>query len=141
MKKLFAVIAFLAVFIAGAGFAHAMPVASQAVPAAGPSATTASPTKALVAASASARALVTPLAPPALFSVDSFRTSGGGSSAWLLVATALVLVMTVPGLALFCAGMVREKNLWATVMQGIAIAALITVIWGVVGYSFAFYVG
>ena len=61
-----------------------------------------------------------------------------GDTAWMLTSTALVLMMTIPGLALFYAGMVRKKNLLETVMQSFAITALISVIWMVVGYSLAF---
>ena len=61
-----------------------------------------------------------------------------GDTAWMLTSTALVLLMTVPGLALFYGGMVRKKNVLATVMQSFAITCLCTVIWMVVGYSLAF---
>ena len=61
-----------------------------------------------------------------------------GDTAWLLVATALVLVMNIPGLALFYAGMVRKKNVLATAVQAFAVAALVTVLWFIVGYSLAF---
>jgi Amt family ammonium transporter len=61
-----------------------------------------------------------------------------GDTAWMLTSTALVLLMTIPGLALFYGGMVRKKNVLATVMQSFAITALITVIWMVAGYSLAF---
>ena len=64
-----------------------------------------------------------------------------GDTAWMLTSTALVLMMTIPGLALFYAGMVRKKNVLATVMQSFAICALVTVIWVVVGYSLAFTTG
>ncbi len=59
-------------------------------------------------------------------------------TAWMLVSTALVLMMTIPGLALFYAGMVRKKNILATLMQSFSITALVTVLWGVIGYSLAF---
>ena len=58
-----------------------------------------------------------------------------GDTAWLLVATALVLMMNIPGLALFYAGMVRKKNVLATAVQAFAVAALVTVLWFMVGYS------
>jgi Amt family ammonium transporter len=58
--------------------------------------------------------------------------------AWMISATALVLLMTVPGLALFYGGMVRRKNIIATITQQVAITALITVLWMVAGYSLAF---
>ncbi|MGE0651563.1 MAG: ammonium transporter [Alphaproteobacteria bacterium] len=61
-----------------------------------------------------------------------------GDTAWMLTSTALVLLMTIPGIALFYGGMVRKKNVLATVMQSFAITALITVIWMVIGYSLAF---
>ncbi|MDO9709856.1 ammonium transporter [Paracraurococcus lichenis] len=61
-----------------------------------------------------------------------------GDTAWMLTSTALVLMMTIPGLALFYAGMVRKKNVLATMMQSFAITAIVTVCWMVVGYSLAF---
>lgn len=61
-----------------------------------------------------------------------------GDTAWMLTSTALVLMMTIPGLALFYGGMVRRKNVLATAMQSFAITCLVTVLWMVVGYSFAF---
>ena len=61
-----------------------------------------------------------------------------GDTAWMLTSTALVLLMTVPGLALFYGGMVRKKNLLATLMQSFAICCLITIVWMVAGYSLAF---
>lgn len=61
-----------------------------------------------------------------------------GDTAWLMMATALVLLMTLPGLALFYAGMVRKKNVLATLSQAVAICALVSVLWVVVGYSLAF---
>ena len=61
-----------------------------------------------------------------------------GDTAWMLTSTALVLMMTVPGLALFYAGMVRKKNVLATLMQSFSICALVTVLWVVAGYSLAF---
>ncbi len=61
-----------------------------------------------------------------------------GDTAWMLTSTALVLLMTVPGLALFYAGMVRKKNILATAAQSFAITALVTVLWAIIGYSLAF---
>jgi Amt family ammonium transporter len=68
-------------------------------------------------------------------------TAGGvstGDTAWMLTATALVLMMTIPGLALFYGGMVRKMNVLATVMQSFAVTCLVTVLWTVVSYSLAF---
>ena len=59
-------------------------------------------------------------------------------TAWLLTATALVLFMTIPGLAIFYGGLVRTKNVLSVLMQCMAITALITVLWVLYGYSFAF---
>ncbi len=61
-----------------------------------------------------------------------------GDTAWMLASTGLVLLMTVPGLALFYAGMVRKKDVLATMMQSFAITCLVTVVWMVAGYSIAF---
>jgi len=61
-----------------------------------------------------------------------------GDMAWMLTSTALVLMMTIPGVALFYAGMVRKKNVLATMMQSFATCALITIVWMVAGYSLAF---
>ncbi len=61
-----------------------------------------------------------------------------GDTAWLMTSTALVLFMTIPGLALFYAGMVRAKNALSVMMQCFAIAGLVSVLWVLYGYSFAF---
>jgi len=61
-----------------------------------------------------------------------------GDTAWMLTSSVLVLMMTIPGLALFYAGMVRKKNILATLAQSFAATALITVLWMVIGYSIAF---
>src|SRR5215467_12358914 len=62
-------------------------------------------------------------------------------NAWMLVSAALVLMMTGPGLALFYGGLVRKKNVLATMMQSFAMMAIITVLWGLVEYSLAFGAG
>jgi Amt family ammonium transporter len=61
-----------------------------------------------------------------------------GDNAWMLVSAALVLMMTGPGLALFYGGLVRRKNVLATMMQSFVLMALVTLIWAIIGYSFAF---
>ncbi|GAC1446576.1 MAG: ammonium transporter [Pyrinomonadaceae bacterium] len=61
-----------------------------------------------------------------------------GDNAWMLVCAALVLLMTGPGLALFYSGLVRRKNVLATMMQSFILMAVVTVLWGLYGYSFAF---
>jgi len=88
-------------------------------------------------ASAPAAAPAAPPAPtePIVIEVSKINS---GDTAWMLSSTALVLLMTIPGLALFYGGMVRKKNVLATVMQSFAITCLVTILWMVVGYSLAF---
>ena len=61
-----------------------------------------------------------------------------GDNAWILMCSALVLLMTGPGLALFYGGLVRKKNMLGTMMQCLAMMGAITVLWALVGYSLAF---
>src|SRR6202451_3389092 len=61
-----------------------------------------------------------------------------GDTAWMLTSSALVLMMTIPGLALFYAGMVRKKNVLATLAQSFGATCIITVLWMIVGYSVSF---
>src|SRR5215475_5679994 len=61
-----------------------------------------------------------------------------GDTSWMLTSTALVLMMTIPRLALFYGGMVRKMNVLATMMQSFLVTCLVTVLWMVVGYSLAF---
>jgi Amt family ammonium transporter len=61
-----------------------------------------------------------------------------GDTAWMLIATAIVLMMTIPGVALFYAGMVRKKNVLSTLAQSFVVCALVSVLWVVAGYSIAF---
>src|SRR3954454_14125593 len=61
-----------------------------------------------------------------------------GDNAWMLVSSALVLMMTGPGLALFYGGLVRRKNVLGTMMQSFILMAVVTVLWALVGYSLAF---
>jgi ammonium transporter, Amt family len=71
------------------------------------------------------------------FAADTSSISAG-DTAWVLTASALVLLMTAPGLGLFYAGMVRRKNVLATLMQSFILAALVSVQWALYGYSLAF---
>jgi Amt family ammonium transporter len=68
----------------------------------------------------------------------SASAQSAGDNAWMLTSSALVLLMTGPGLALFYGGLVRRKNVLATMMQSFAMICLVTVIWAIVGYSLAF---
>jgi Amt family ammonium transporter len=66
------------------------------------------------------------------------EAKGSADNSWMLVSSALVLLMTGPGLALFYGGLVRKKNVLATMMQSFALMAIVTVLWGLVGYSLSF---
>src|SRR5580658_11071174 len=72
---------------------------------------------------------------PTLISADKISS---GDTAWMLTSTALVLMMSIPGLALFYGGMVRKKNVLSTLMQTFAITCLVTLLWWLIGYSWAF---
>src|ERR1700742_1833278 len=61
-----------------------------------------------------------------------------GDTAWMITSSALVLMMTIPGLGLFYGGMVRKKNVLATLAQSFGATCLITVLWMIIGYSIAF---
>ncbi len=80
--------------------------------------------------------LLTPLL--LLLPTSALAAPDSGNVAWVLVATCLVLLMTIPGLALFYAGMVRSKNVLSVLMQCFAICALVTLLWVLYGYSLAF---
>ena len=111
---------------------------TAAAPASAPdTASAATAASAAAPASGASDAAAAPAAPTEPFSVDSSKINSG-DTAWMLTSTALVLFMTIPGLALFYAGMVRKKNVLATVMQSFAICCLVTILWTVVGYSLAF---
>ena len=122
MKKFVALLALLG------AFALAAPVLAQdkAAPA---------------AAAPAAAAAATPVAAPAVAAAAAAApapTPNKGDVAWMLVCTALVLLMSVPGLALFYGGMVRSKNVLSVLMQVFVVFSLITVLWCVYGYSLAF---
>jgi ammonium transporter, Amt family len=117
---------------AQADTAAAAPAATSAETAAAPAA--AADKAAAAPADAAAAAPPAPTEPQ-LVATDKISA---GDTAWMLTSTALVLMMTIPGLALFYGGMVRKKNILATVMQSFAITCLVTLLWWVVGYSWAF---
>jgi Amt family ammonium transporter len=119
----------LAVTMAGAPLGA---LAQTAAPdsAAAPASTAAAP--AAPAATPAPAAAAPAAAAPAPPKIDT------GDTAWMLTSSVLVLMMTIPGLALFYAGMVRKKNILATLAQSFAATALITILWMVVGYSIAF---
>ncbi|HJV87310.1 MAG TPA: ammonium transporter [Noviherbaspirillum sp.] len=106
------------------------PAASAPAPAVAQAAPAAAPAAASAAASAAAAAAV-PAAAPA-------PVPNKGDTAWMMVATVLVILMTIPGLALFYGGLVRSKNMLSILMQVFVIFALIIVLWCIYGYSLAF---
>eukprot|EP01030_Chromulinospumella_sphaerica_P000077 gene77-80_t len=82
-----------------------------------------------------APAIAAPLTRPALVAQDTVNAAHTG---WMMTSTALVLLMTLPGIALFYAGMVRRKNVLNTMASVVAIAGLVSLLWFVAGYSLAF---
>jgi Amt family ammonium transporter len=142
MKRMLALIALAGLFSLCGGAAAQEKAPDQKAPAAAVPAVPAAETKSSEApkAEAGAPAAAPAAAPPApdtpqVIGVDKISS---GDTAWMLTSTALVLLMTIPGLALFYGGMVRKKNVLATLMQSFAITCLVTVLWVVVGYSIAF---
>src|SRR6266404_4443669 len=103
---------------------------SDEAPSASPAAMTEAP-----AASTPAAATAAAPTEPTLMAADKISA---GDTAWMLTSTALVLMMSIPGLALFYGGMVRKKNVLATLMQTFAITCLVTLLWWLIGYSWAF---
>ena len=132
MKKFIATLALglAALGLLGASsavFAQAAPAASAAAPAAA-AASEAAPAAAAASSAAPAPAASTPV-------------PNKGDTAFMMVATVLVILMTIPGLALFYGGLVRSKNMLSVLMQVFMIFALISVLWVVYGYSMAFTAG
>ncbi len=123
----------LLAFSMAPAFAEDTPASAAAASAAAPAAA-AAPTDATVAPAAAAAAPAAPTE-PVLIGADKINS---GDTAWMLASTALVLLMTIPGLALFYGGMVRKKNILATLMQSFAITCVVSILWWVIGYSWAF---
>jgi Amt family ammonium transporter len=147
-----ALVAFLAfaghLAFSGHAFAEEAPAApapAAAAPAATPAPAAAAPAAAAPAAAAPAAAAPAAEAPaaatpaaPAAAAAPAAPKIDTGDTAWMLTSTALVLMMTIPGLALFYGGMVRKKNVLATVVQSFGATCIITVLWMIIGYSIAF---
>jgi Amt family ammonium transporter len=110
------------------GAAYAQEAASASADSAGAPATAQS-----AAATAAPAAAATPTKPFIARATDI----NSGDTAWMLTSTALVLLMTIPGLALFYGGMVRKKNVLSTLMQSFAITCLVSLLWYAIGYSIA----
>ncbi|MDM3887257.1 ammonium transporter [Pseudomonas sp. BCRC 81390] len=83
-------------------------------------------------------ALLSLVMPGLALAEDAAPALNSGDTAWMLTATALVLFMTIPGLALFYGGMVRSKNVLSVMMQCFAITGLMSILWVIYGYSMAF---
>lgn len=128
MRKLFASLALGLGLLAGTAA-----MAQTAAPAAAPAAEAASAAPAAAAATAAAPAAAAPAAPAAV--------PNKGDTAWMTMATVLVILMTLPGLALFYGGLVRSKNMLSVLMQVFVVSALIYVLWVIYGYSVAFTAG
>jgi ammonium transporter, Amt family len=147
MRKLLASLGLgLGLLIGGVALAQA-PVAAPAAPASA-TATPAAPAEASTAAAAAAAApaaAATAAAPaaaaPAAAAAAPAPVANKGDTAWMTVATLLVLLMTLPGLALFYGGLVRSKNMLSVLMQVFVVTALIYVLWTLYGYSVAFTAG
>lgn len=132
MKKMLMALSLSGALLGGSAMvwaedAASTPVAEQTVAASD----TAAASTVTVAAEAPAPVEAAP-APAPVAKVDT------GDTAWILVSTALVLLMTIPGLALFYGGMVRKKNVLSTMMFSLSAAILVSLIWVIVGYSLAF---
>ena len=136
MKKLISTLALLAaVFSVGSVFAQetkplAPPAAVDAAKPVDAAPAAAAPSEAKPAAAAPVAAAAATAAPAPV--------PNKGDTTWMIVATTLVILMTIPGLALFYGGLVRSKNMLSVLMQVFVICALITVLWAIYGYSMAF---
>ena len=136
MKKL------LASFVLGLSLLSAGTLSLAQTPAAEPAAATApaaAPAEAAPApAAAAAPAAAVAAAPAAEAAAPAAPVPNKGDTAWMMVATILVILMVLPGLALFYGGLVRSKNMLSVLMQIMVTFSLITVLWFIYGYSLAF---
>ena len=129
MKKL---IAIFALGFAALGFAgHAVAEDAASAPAAAAS-------EAMAPASAAAPAAEAASAPAEAASAAPAPVANKGDVAWMIVATAFVIMMSVPGLALFYGGLVRSKNMLSVLMQVFVTFSMIVILWCIYGYSLAF---
>jgi Amt family ammonium transporter len=132
MKKLLASLAL------GFSLLAAAPAFSADAPAAAPAATEAKADAAPAAAPAAAAAAAPAAATAAPAEAAPVLVPNKGDTAWMMVSTILVIMMVVPGLALFYGGLVRSKNMLSVLMQVMVTFSLITVLWFIYGYSLAF---
>ncbi|WP_372529133.1 ammonium transporter [Piscinibacter sp.] len=130
MKKL---IATLALGLAAWGFAGVTLAADAA-----PDAAASAPVASAMAASAAATSAAPAAAASAPAAAASTPVANKGDTAWMLVSTVLVIMMSIPGLALFYGGLVRSKNMLSVLMQVFVTFSMIVVLWVIYGYSLAF---
>ena len=137
MKKLIASLALgLGILIGGTTAIAQTPAAAPA--AAAPAATAPAAAEAKPADAAPAAAPAAADAKPAEAAAAPAPVPNKGDTAWMIVATALVIFMTIPGLALFYGGLVRSKNMLSVLMQVFVVSSMVYVLWGIYGYTLAF---
>ena len=134
MRKLIASLALSLAALGFAGGALAQDVAASAAQSTPAAATASAPEAAAPAAAPAASAA----AAPAASAAASGPVANKGDNAWMLVSTLLVIMMTIPGLALFYGGLVRSKNMLSVLMQVMVTFSLIVLLWALYGYSLAF---
>ena len=138
MKKLLATLALgLSLLTSGAAVMAQAPAMAPAASA--PAAATSEPAKAAAPAAMAAPAAAPAVAAPAAAaSAPPAPVPNKGDTAWMMVSTLLVILMTIPGLALFYGGLVRSKNMLSVLMQVMVTFSMIIVLWFIYGYSLAF---
>ena len=134
MRKLIASLALCLAALGFAGGALAQDAAASAAQSTPAAATASAPEAAAPAAAPAASAA----AAPAASAAASAPVANKGDNAWMLVSTLLVIMMTIPGLALFYGGLVRSKNMLSVLMQVMVTFSMIVVLWALYGYSLAF---
>ncbi len=128
MKRLFAILALVGAFgLSSPAWSDTSTTATEAATSVAASTTS--------AASTAATPETAPAATPAAAPAD---TVNKGDNAWLIVATAFVILMSIPGIALFYGGLVRTKNMLSILVQSFVVFSLATILWVVYGYSLAF---
>src|SRR5512144_2567171 len=137
MKKLLVVLSLLgAIGLAAPLMAQDKAAPAEAPKAEAPKSEPAAPAGGGTAPQGAAAVATAPAAAPAATAAPP--TPNKGDNAWMIVATALVIMMSIPGLALFYGGLVRAKNMLSILMQVFVVFSLISVLWVVYGYSAAF---
>ena len=134
----------IGLFYAGGAFAQDAAAPAPTTEAAAPATPVADAAAAVETAAAEVAEAVVPeeeAAAPTLLAHQAVAEVDAAASSWILTSTALVLLMTLPGLALFYGGMVRRKNVIATITQSVGVAAVVSLAWFGAGYSLAFGVG